>query len=201
MKGDFHLRFRENVGLKFPCVTRLAEMPKKPYKRTISIKYKLIFVTLWSNQSQIMNNPKYQLNAEQGLTVFNFVSEGPKGRIAKLIEIKETNLKDFYNLAFGDKDEETGKINDSIVTNNNDTEKVLATVVSAVYAFTDLNPEAWVYATGSTESRTRLYRMGINKYLNEVENDFEIYGELGNNWCIFEKATDFEGFVVKRKNI
>ena len=42
-----------------------------------------------------MNNPKYQLNAEQGLTVFNFISEQPKGRISKLIEIKETNLKDF----------------------------------------------------------------------------------------------------------
>ena len=89
-----------------------------------------------------MNNPKYQLNAEQGLTVFNFISEGPKSRISKLIEIKETNLKDFYNLAFGDKDAETGKINDLVVTNNNDTEKVLATVVSAVYAFTDMNPEA-----------------------------------------------------------
>jgi hypothetical protein len=148
-----------------------------------------------------MNNPKYQLNAEQDLTVFNFTSEGPKGRISKLIEIKETNLKGFYNLAFGDKDVATGKINDSIVTNNNDTEKVLATVVSAVYAFTDINPDAWVYATGSTEARTRLYRMGINKYLNEVENDFEIYGELGNNWCVFDKGTDFEGFVVKRKNV
>ncbi len=23
MKGGFHVRFRENVGVKFPCVTRL----------------------------------------------------------------------------------------------------------------------------------------------------------------------------------
>ena len=29
MKGDFHVRFRENVGVKFPCVTRLAVMLKK----------------------------------------------------------------------------------------------------------------------------------------------------------------------------
>lgn len=41
--------------------------------------------------------------------------------------------------------------------------------------------------------------MGINKYLKEVENDFEIYGELGNNWCIFDKDTNFEGFVVRRR--
>ncbi len=25
MKGDFHVRFRENAGVKLPCVTRLAE--------------------------------------------------------------------------------------------------------------------------------------------------------------------------------
>ena len=125
-----------------------------------------------------MKNPKYQLKAEQDLTVFNFISEGPKGRIPKLIEIKETNLKDFYNLAFGDKDLETGEINDKIVTNNDDTEKVLSTVVSAVYAFTENRPNAWVYATGSTKSRTRLYRMGINKYFNEVEKDFEISKKL-----------------------
>ena len=41
--------------------------------------------------------------------------------------------------------------------------------------------------------------MGINKYLNKVENDFEIYGELENNWRIFDRVTNFEGFVVKRK--
>ena len=87
------------------------------------------------------------------------------------------------------------------MTNNNDTDKVLATVVSAVYAFTNTNPDAWVYATGSTDARTRLYRMGINKYLNDVENDFEIYGELKNNWCIFDKDINFEGFVVRRKKI
>jgi len=25
MKGDFHVRFRENAGVKFPCVTRLGD--------------------------------------------------------------------------------------------------------------------------------------------------------------------------------
>jgi hypothetical protein len=148
-----------------------------------------------------MKQPKYQLKAEKDLTIFEFVSEGTKGRIPKLIVFTETNLKDFYNLAFGDKDEETGQLNDRIVSNNNDTEKVLATVVSAIYAFTDKYPEAWVYATGSTTARTRLYRMGINKYLDEVLNDFHIYGELGDEWLPFENETNFEGYVVKRKTI
>ena len=93
--------------------------------------------------------------------VFGFVREGLKGGIPKLVQFGETNLKDFYNLAFGDEDLAAGEINDSIVSNNNDSNKVLATVVTTVYAFTDKYPEAWVYATGSTRSRTRLYRMGL----------------------------------------
>lgn len=110
-------------------------------------------------------------------------------------------MKGFYNLAFGDKDEQTGKIDDSVVSNNNDTEKVLATVVSAVFAFTDKYPDAWVYATGSTTARTRLYRMGINKYLEDVEAEFYVFGELGDDWVPYEGTIYFEGYAVKRKTI
>ncbi len=41
--------------------------------------------------------------------------------------------------------------------------------------------------------------MGINKYIEEVEKDFEIYRELEGNWCVFEKGIDFKGFIVKRR--
>ena len=129
-----------------------------------------------------MKQPKYHLKAEKELTIFEFISEGPKGDVPKLIEFTETNLSGFFNLAFGDRNELTGKLDDKVITNNNDAEKVLATVVSAVYAFTDKYPDAWVYATGSTASRNRLYRMGIVKYLEEVKNDFHIFGELADNW-------------------
>ena len=145
-----------------------------------------------------MDLPKYQLNAENSLTVFDFVSVGPKGEIPKLIIFSETHLKDFYNLGFGDKNLETGDIDDKVVSNNGDSDKILATVVSAVFAFTDLNPTSWVYATGSTKSRTRLYRMGISKYLKKVSLDFEIYGLKDDKWIKFDKKTDFEAFVVKR---
>lgn len=63
-------------------------------------------------------------------------------------------MKGFYNLAFGDKNLETGDINDKVISNNGDSEQVLATVVSAVFAFTDTYKDTWVYATGSTKSRT-----------------------------------------------
>ncbi len=61
-----------------------------------------------------MNLEKYQLKAERDLTIFEFVSDGVRGKIPKIIEYTETNLKGFYNLAFGDKNELTGKIKDQI---------------------------------------------------------------------------------------
>lgn len=146
-----------------------------------------------------MNLPKYQLKSTKKLHVFQFTSEGVKGKIPKLIEFTETNLHDFYNLAFGDKDIKTGKLNDEVITNNGDAEMVLATVVSAVYAFTDKYPDAWVYATGSTKTRTRLYRIGINKYLKEIEKDFHVFGDLGDGWQAYKKDINYEGFAVKRK--
>ena len=147
-----------------------------------------------------MNLPRYELKAEKSLMVFEFVSEGPKGQIPKLIKYSETNLKGLYNLAFGDKDQTTGDINDTIVSNNGDSEKVLATVVATVYAFTDKHPDYMIYATGSTKARTRLYRMGITKYMTEIENDFEVYGLKNGEWEFFEKEVDYEAFLAKRKN-
>ena len=147
-----------------------------------------------------MNQPKYQLKAGDKLSTYEFLSEGPKGKIEKLIQFTTTNYHDVYNLAFGDKNGITGQIDDKVISNNGDSEIVLATVVSALYAFTDKYPNAWIYATGSTKSRTRLYRMGISKYLKDVQNDFEVFGQVGKKWESFEKGIEYQSFLVKRKN-
>lgn len=146
-----------------------------------------------------MKLPKYPLASSDKMMTFEFVSEGKKGLIHKLVRYQPTNLKDLYNLAFGDKNKETGDIDDTVISNNGDSEKVLATVVATVYAFTDKYPGAWIYATGSTKARTRLYRMGISKFLEEVTIDFEIIGELSDEWDEFKLGTEYEGFLVRRK--
>ena len=148
-----------------------------------------------------MNLDKYELKSGERLEVYEFVSIGQIGRIPKLVQYTPTNYKDLYNLGFGDKNAETGEIDDNVISNNGDSEKVLATVVATLYAFTDTHKNALVFATGSTKSRTRLYRMGITKYLEEVQQDFEIFGELGEDWEEFRKDIDYEAFLVKRKYI
>ena len=143
--------------------------------------------------------PKYPLSSSNQLMTFEFVSEGKFGGISKLVSFQPTNLKGVFNLAFGDKNPDTGEINDRVISDNGDRDKILATVASTIYAFTDKYPDSWVYLTGSSKSRTRLYRMGINKFLNELNNDFEVYGQINNNWEKFESNSEFEGFLVKRK--
>lgn len=146
-----------------------------------------------------MHVEKYELRSGEKLQVFEFVSIGPKGRITKLVQYLPTNYKNLYNLGFGDKNLDTGEFDDNIVSGNGDSEKVLATIVATLYAFTDKHREALVYATGSTPSRTRLYRMGIAKYLDEALKDFDIYGEREAKWQKFERDIDYDAFIVRRK--
>jgi hypothetical protein len=146
-----------------------------------------------------MEIPKYQLSADESLSTYQFISEGPRGAITKVIQFSRTNYPDVYNLAFGDLDIESGKIDDRSKSNNSDMEKVLSTVVSAVYAFTDKNPGAWIFAVGSTKSRTKLYQKGIARHFRTAQIDFEIYGMFGGTWVEFEADTNYEAFLVKRK--
>jgi hypothetical protein len=145
-----------------------------------------------------MKLPKYQLKGDRSLRVFEFISEGPKGRIPKIIKYSETNEENVYNLAFGNKNV-TGDIDDLTVSDNRDSEKIIATVVSTIYAFTDKHPERMVFATGSTKARTRLYRMGITKYIIEIKKDFEVLGFRDGNWHPFRKDEEYDAFLAIRK--
>jgi hypothetical protein len=69
-----------------------------------------------------MKTEKYHLKSESKFTRFEFVSEGPKGAIRKLIEFQETTNPDVFNLAFGDLNPETQEIDDLSVSDNGDTE-------------------------------------------------------------------------------
>ena len=147
-----------------------------------------------------MNLLQYKTNPDEDLHSFSFISEGKNGKIEKVIRYEKIT-DDVFNLGFGDKDPITGKINDKVVTNNGDTEKVLATVVSTVFTFTERNPNAYIYATGSNHVRNRLYRRGITKYLSEALDTFAIYGMLPNQeFEIFNPNTDYVGFLLHLKN-
>lgn len=144
---------------------------------------------------------KYPVTVGETSMVFEFISKGIHGSISKLIIYNQTHLHNFYNLGFGDKNETTGQIDDEVVTNNGDSEKVLATVASTLYIFMEKFPDAMVFAIGSTKARTRLYRIGISNNLIEIQEDFKIYGLAEDKWQDFQKQKEYKAFLVVKKNV
>jgi hypothetical protein len=142
---------------------------------------------------------RYLIESSRDLMTFTFESVGPKGIVAKVVKYSPLNVKGYYNLGFGDEDPNTGYISDLATTNNSDSRKVLATVAYTLYRFTERYPDAVVIAAGSTQARTRLYRMGISNNLVAIQHDFDIAGLTENGWEPFAKGIEYLAFSVRRK--
>lgn len=148
-----------------------------------------------------MIDDRYEVHVELDAKKFKFISEGPRGNVEKIVYYTKTRRENIYNLGFGDYNESINDFDDQVVTNNGDSQKVLATVAKSLFTFTDRYPDAAVIATGSTLARTRLYRMGITNNLLLIEKDFHVFGWKGREWVKFEKNGPYEAFLVKRKKI
>ena len=148
-----------------------------------------------------MNKDHYEYTTNSNLWVFEFDSVGPKGAIRKTIRYSLIANEDymFVNLGFGDINYQTGEINDLIVSNNNDRDKILATIAATVIEFTDYFPNAFIYAKGSTPARTRLYQMAIAANLAEISAVLDIFGFINDNWYDFKLYVNYEAFSVLRK--
>lgn len=116
----------------------------------------------------------------------------------KVIQFTEIT-SDVYNLAFGDLNPDTGQVSDTAVSDNRDSEKVLATVVATVYTFCQQHPAAWVYAEGSTYARTRLYQMSLNRFQAEIVEQFDLYGQYAAEWQKFQKDVTYTAFIARLK--
>jgi hypothetical protein len=149
-----------------------------------------------------MRLESYDLEFDDTLMTFEFISKGPKGTIRKRVLFQTIDYKrKLYNLAFGDVNEVTNNIDDSVATNNNDTDKVLGTVAKSVLIFLEKHPNIQIYAEGSTLARTRLYQIGISKNLEEINDKFYILGfQNDSKWVPFEKNCTYSAFLIFKKN-
>lgn len=148
-----------------------------------------------------MNLERYDFLIYDGLQHYEFESEGPNGKITKIVQftLVNSNGVSYFNLAFGDWNSINERIDDMAVTNNSDRKKVLATVASIVLLFTELFPDMFVYAEGSTPARTRLYQMGILAHYQEIQQMLYVYGLKDNKWQPFEKGVNYEAFLIQRR--
>ncbi|UPK68299.1 DUF6934 family protein [Chitinophaga filiformis] len=139
------------------------------------------------------------LYIKEGLSVFEFFSIGKKGVIPKRIVFMPTEYSDVYNLMLGDI-EINDEINDMSITANGDRNKVLSTVAHVVEIYLKTYPERWVFFTGSTKERTRLYRMAIGINLDYLLLKFEVYSKIGNDILPFQKNMELDGFLIRIKS-
>lgn len=148
-----------------------------------------------------MNIERYEYVIAESLIDFEFESDGPKGKIKKIVSFSPYNSDGitYFNLAFGDLVKETGKLNDVVISDNKDTMKILSTIAAVVLEFTQHFPDIFVYAKGSTPARTRLYQMGLSSNWNEIDPQMQVFGFVDGGWEIFKKNVNYEAFLAKRK--
>ena len=146
-----------------------------------------------------MQLPIYSLEAGNNFFTYDFVSKGPKGLINKRVQFSLVHPSCVYNLSFGDlilrlKFSMTTLLAIMVI---GDYELVLATVAAAAHEFCRHHPDASIIAIGGTPARTRLYQMGIARYLDLLQMQFTIYGELGDEWEPFQRNKPYTAFFAQ----
>src|SRR5687768_7548123 len=143
-----------------------------------------------------MNLERYPVKTIDDFKTFEFWSEGPKGRIRKIVKYETFDYFGRFNVMLGDWDEKTRIARDNVRSNNNDKDKVMATVAATVFQFMEYHPGAIIRAYGESAAKTRLYQMGINRHLFEIRNRFVIRGLFNNIWEHFESGKNYDAFEL-----
>ena len=95
---------------------------------------------------------------------------------------------------------DTKKEDDLSRTSNGDLPRIIATVTKAILLFLKRHPGKIVRFTGSTESRTRLYQIHINKVYPSLSHNFIILGQKGQSWHEVKVNILFEAFIIAKKD-
>ncbi|MFN3849876.1 MAG: DUF6934 family protein [Spirosomataceae bacterium] len=119
-----------------------------------------------------MKQQYYKYLRDEDCLWFEFESVSNQKTVRKIVVYTPfQDNPDVFNLALADALSD-GSYSDKTVTNNEDMEKVMATVIRTMLRFFEKYPTKMVYVEGSTAERTRLYRIIISRELSEIEKIF-----------------------------
>lgn len=133
------------------------------------------------------------------LSSLDFISSGRYGDYLKRIIFLPTAEDNIYILVFGNIVAED-EVDDYSINDNGDRNKILATVAETVNKYTKRYPDRTIYFTGSTKSRTRLYRMAIGLHLEELSLKFDIFAKTASGVFPFCKNMEVIAFLISRKS-
>ena len=86
---------------------------------------------LFINFQHKITAEKYPIISLRNHTAFEFLSEGPNGTIKKVVCYQKVS-RNIFNLAFGDRDEGSQALLDFARSNNDDKDKIPATVAFTI---------------------------------------------------------------------
>ncbi len=146
-----------------------------------------------------MEQPSYPFKKYKRELLFEFESVSEIKTIRKVIAYELIDDKQkVFNLSLVDKNDD-GKISDMVVSNNNDMEMVLATVIQTLPIFFSEFEGSKIFFSGSTPSRTRLYRIIIAKFQKEFEREYSIFGFINQIAEPFQQGNKYEAFLISKK--
>ncbi|HTJ10875.1 MAG TPA: hypothetical protein VL547_02560 [Dinghuibacter sp.] len=120
-----------------------------------------------------MKHEAYEVSGVFGeFDAFDFVSSGKNGIVLKRVVFAPTPEREVVNLVLGDVGAD-GEVDDRVISNNGDRDKVLATVLRIINYYHRWYPERAISIEGNTAARNRLYRMVISIYQEELSNSYE----------------------------
>ena len=148
-----------------------------------------------------MNKPTYtNETTPDGLRYFFESSNGEKVIQKAIIYLETEGSPNIHQLVFGDLQPD-GRIDFLSVSDNKDMRIVLATVIKTLALFFEKYPDKGVFFTGSTLSRTRLYRATISKLIETSELYYQVFGLLEDgNLEIFEKNNIYKAYLIQKKD-
>lgn len=144
-----------------------------------------------------IEKPHYQFESSPDALVFEFESISDNKTIRKAVIYEEIKGYDnLFQLGFGDITLD-GKIDFIAVSKNKDRDKVLSTVAQTMLVFFDKYPDKMLYFRGSTNTRTRLYRSLISKFIEIIELNFKVVGlKSDGSPEEFIKNQDYTAFII-----
>jgi hypothetical protein len=116
-----------------------------------------------------MNKESYVVKKGQIISSYEFFSEGPRGKIRKVIAYQEIPGDELiFNLAFGDINE-MGEIDDLAISNNSDARKILITVAKTAIEKSSKTKSKKDFSEMNFEERAAFYAESL--YFKKKKED------------------------------
>ncbi|MDZ7879797.1 MAG: hypothetical protein U5L45_19115 [Saprospiraceae bacterium] len=131
------------------------------------------------------------------LSVFKPISRQPSQCAAHAYRFIGINSRRLWNLGFGDwKD---GKIDNSVVSNNNDIVRVISTVAKIAYEFSGNFPQRIIQIKPVDEKRKVLYNHIFRRNYATINVNFNINGFKGRKKEKYSPNKIYDRFELNRK--